>query len=1859
MKRIFLSMAMIALVGTAWADDLAIKSAEDWATFCSSPDMYSSGNITLEANITTGAGFPSAFTGTLDGQGHTITLDGIAPAVKFALLSCTGEGACIKNLNVEGSVSSAQSVGIVVQDVNGATTIENVKVSADITSTGYPLSGFVVNNKSQLSMTGCTYSGHIQSKANASVDISGFISNMSGQSAFKFDRCAFTGSIEILAGWRAGAFVSTNTSTLVADCELNFCEMSGSITQENGSERVGGFIGSPNTDKSSYIMRGCLMSGTCKRWNSNTDHTWITQDNCIVMGCGTWKQMGANSSMTSCYMTPATEVTVQKMNEFSMVSEADVSSGALCYNLNGDQSVIGFYQTLESDATPTLDSTHKQVFCTGRKHCDGTDYEGVSYNNVSGTTTQDSHEYVDGVCSFCGMPEEADGYLLVKSQKAWDAFVAKHNGGMKTLNVRLLCDVEQDTPLADGYCGTLDGQGHTITMHMGGETGRYSLFGTIYGATIRNLTLDGELTGESNTAPIASANSQPLLVENVVSKVKITQTTLKDGNCAGMVGMANSTLTFRNCVSAAQVNATKDAGGFVGWSAGKTIIMENCAMIGDVTVTTGASSVFLRIRHTDCVVTMNNCYYVPCTPTILAGNGTNMAVKATETDQESVASGALCYLLNGDQSNIAFYQTLPDDKMPVPFDSHKQVFANGHKHCDGTDYDGMTYSNTKGTTQIDNHDFDNGVCNYCGTLKLNENGMFEINDERTLAAFAKAVNGGENSTSAILTQDVTASMGNASAECQMIGIGTAYSGTFDGQGHTLDITVDAGNGNGGIFANVGNATIKNLIARGTVRNATQSGLIGNNATGSPVLENVISHMDLEGTMNVGGIIGNSNNGAGSFKMSNVMFAGKVKYVGNANQNGIGGFCGWAFDTKFTMHNCIMVGDIDLGEGTTPAQMLRVRSTCSIQSEHCAYVPVEGIKYINGNNAEMDSKPVACENATDGSLCYAANGNSFQAPVWYQNLDEDDLPVLNDTHKVVYPSADGFASRGKDEYEEIASDLITEAYEYANPEEHPAQKTVVDDYKQAVEALSSATSFGELVAAYYPAIAEKRIAVTKSMEAYARLAAKVAETRTYIEENADDFKGGPAFQKLEGYLSDDMTDPDEDEYPNGSYAYIMDADNLQLDEVGIETEIAFVSKMLEDALNEGLNPGADATSFIVNADFSDGFNGWEGILMTAAAKGETNGMGVAESWSKKPFDMHQTITLPENGIYELTLGGAYRLEEHGDTYMHGAMVYMNGHQTFLQSAIEGIISADEAVDRDNCWTTGSVPDYAIKNSNDELIGYTVHGVQGAACAFGTGRYTNKLLVNVTDSTLTLGIRNPHAIFTGNEWVGIGNLKLTYCGTLQEAGEALDATLAGMCDRARNITASTPDENEYTLYPNYAKAQKEALATLVEKTATLTSAEEKYKMIGALGDAFEQIYECQKNYAGLVKTADAMASACDALLAAGTITDDESKAAYELILKTQGGYTDGTYTSEEAAQGGDLKNIAFYPTLNEKGELEIGDARSLNVFAAMVSAGMTELNATLTSDITTDEGFTMIGGNLTGTDRKYNGTFDGQGHTLNVTIELPDHDRTGVFGHTGNATIRNVKFAGTIIGNNNTGLVGIIEGNTRFENVESSLDITGGNNVGGFAGTATAGPQYITDCLFSGKVTATTNGVGGFYGWSSNNRVYANNCLSIGEVVGEQAAYFFRVKCDGTIGTAGADGCYVEGGNMYFLKTSDPTVLVSGTPLWWGEFLTDVILEVSADELASGKVCFDLNAGNTESPAWRQTLKTDSTPLLNSDHRQVFFSDEKGYYNDTSDGVNAVDASSDNADSSIFDLTGRRVERPAKGIYIINGRKMLVK
>jgi len=133
--------------------------------------------------------------------------------------------------------------------------------------------------------------------------------------------------------------------------------------------------------------------------------------------------------------------------------------------------------------------------------------------------------------------------------------------------------------------------------------------------------------------------------------------------------------------------------------------------------------------------------------------------------------------------------------------------------------------------------------------------------------------------------------------------------------------------------------------------------------------------------------------------------------------------------------------------------------------------------------------------------------------------------------------------------------------------------------------------------------------------------------------------------------------------------------------------------------------------------------------------------------------------------------------------------------------------------------------------------------------------------------------------------------------------------------------------------------------------------------------------------------------------------------------------------------------------------------------------------------------------------FSGVFDGGGHTIsNLTLDLPDSDCVGLFGHVASdeAVIKNV------------GLV--------------NVNVTGNNKVGGLAGVA----KYceIEGCYVTGIVTGAAGGqyVGGVVGYSTATIA---DCYS-------------RVIVDGSYSVGGLVGCNAEGS----LSTSYASSRVTG-------------------------------------------------------------------------------------------------------------------
>lgn len=155
----------------------------------------------------------------------------------------------------------------------------------------------------------------------------------------------------------------------------------------------------------------------------------------------------------------------------------------------------------------------------------------------------------------------------------------------------------------------------------------------------------------------------------------------------------------------------------------------------------------------------------------------------------------------------------------------------------------------------------------------------------------------------------------------------------------------------------------------------------------------------------------------------------------------------------------------------------------------------------------------------------------------------------------------------------------------------------------------------------------------------------------------------------------------------------------------------------------------------------------------------------------------------------------------------------------------------------------------------------------------------------------------------------------------------------------------------------------------------------------------------------------------------------------------------------------------------------------------------VDATLEADISTVYGIGLT------SDAPYRGTFNGNGHTLNVDIKYGDNP-CALFCNVGDVTIRDLHLTGKISGGNHSGgLIGCATGGTptiTIDRVWVSTEVTSSStHAGGIIGHSKTANVYMYDCLFDGKVTANKEGsvVGKIIGWCEGggwtlDRIYDN-------------------------------------------------------------------------------------------------------------------------------------------------------------------------
>ena len=1567
---------------------------------------------------------------------------------------------------------------------------------------------------------------------------------------------------------------------------------------------------------------------------------------------------------------------------------------------------------------------------------------------------------------------EVDGvtYYEIASGADLVAFADLVNTGDGTAgaNALLTADIKLESPWEKpigfaglNYTGIFDGQGHSITgfetectMDGGG------LFGYTKEATIKNFSIDGTLTSTAGTGSGVVGYPSSSTITGIHSSLDISVPVAGVHHVGGVVGSARGGNTISGCTFTGTMTvaagSTDNFAGVVAYLGGDSVSF--CANYGTITFddmncaaggvagylnNTGSyvkgclnvgslvyseeegtpkwgGAIVGRLRTHDLAKVKDNCW--------LSGSATgagkdndgkvNLTSAACITEAQ-LSSGEACYLLNGDQTVVGWYQTLGEDERPTLEQTHKQVYMNGHLHCNGDIYEGATFSNTDAGTIQDDHVFQDGFCTYChlfdqSFITPNAEGFYEIANAKQLVWFEQLVNGGKLDANAVLTADIDfADLMPEGEDPEVAEVawtpigdwgatrgvaGAAYKGHFDGQGHTIKhLNATSAQNYFGVFGVIStDCLIENFTIYGTYRityqyagsvaayarddrptirnihsyvnifntssGGRQGGILGGvlTTTFRTTVENcaysgTLDGNDAGGSGNYGGIVGYvNNNSATVLDITNCLFDGKV-INSNAAPGGctFGGFVGYSNGGAVTIKNSLSIGQV---ESAIWGQFFGAVKSTRSSLPNSFYVG----EILNGSASTVTLKATETnfDELASGAVCWKLNEESFLDAVWRQTLRESAYPVPLADEAIVYRTPDGYECVSPDDPSTLypfVSGIIASETEFI--ENTVAYQPLLDAYKSTVESWEGIETYDAFIAAYQASVEQKE-SIRQSAAAYAAYVAACEGAIAYLSENSVE---GTWSTFLQTYLQESV-EPGTD-YPHGSYAYIME--NRDLDNEAIAAETAFVNQMLENAIAGGVTSGTEVTRLLANSTFADGFEGWttETDGPTLATGGEKELMTIARGSGKGSFSFQQTLSEVPNGIYLMTLSGFFRAGTDVTSQFYAGQLYMNGTANYVMAIGEDVVPAEEAEDKVNCYL-----DSDTHYVTDDADGYVPNTLVGCSYAYNATRYVNYCATEVTDGTLTIGVRN---LGTGldSDWLPVGGMHVYYLGTAEEANEQLSDVLAAFAERAQVILDFPwSGDDAFAQYPNMANALKEQLTDLILEAASAATGEQKMALIGKFSTLFNEVHDCRMAYIDMARTVFHMFDYIDQLSAAGLIDNDEYNAMEEKIYAAWQNYQDGDVTAEQARAITAQLNETDLVLPVENGAYQLATADQLKLFSVLVNCGGNTTNAVLTADIDMSgiDDFQPIGT----TANPFMAEFDGQGHKITGFGSYNEEDgfytlnfvgdRQGFFGYVKNATIKNFSIDGTFTydGGTGYGAIGWAEGST-LQNIHSSLRIASvstAHHIGGICGDMRAGSRAI-GCSFSGTITDSHNThdcIGGIGGYSNENCLY-ENCANYGTIQFSNATAYASGIC-GYVNNdifVGVNNC-LNVGTVRMADGSAPTYggaivgrlrghanskfqnnywLGGSAARAYGENQAEAT-QVTSEQLLSGEVCYKLNHGSaSEGEAngdqtdinWFQTLGEDTYPVLFDSHKVVYVTEEGTY---TNEKVSVPDGSKEN-------------------------------
>ena len=511
--------------------------------------------------------------------------------------------------------------------------------------------------------------------------------------------------------------------------------------------------------------------------------------------------------------------------------------------------------------------------------------------------------------------QDSDGYYLIGSVQDWEDF-AELIKTTPTANARMITDVDlgsSQAMLGDSehedrptyyYQGTFDGQGYKLTVHYTG-TSQTAPFAMISKAIIKNIHVDGTISNSSGSQP------------SVVARAVYGKSTLESIWSSLVISDTRTSWDETACL----------VGCVDGYKSG-SVDIRDCLFTGTINSSGSYNGCFVGYINSGGSATMTNCLSLGT----FNYTGGSYDFRGTHTN---------CYVKQ-------FPKTIPESMQVTD-----EQIADG------------TIATALGDGWVQDPLIHQPVPKIFTTVQ-DEDGYYLIGSVTDWKRFADIVNSGTNTAAnAKMTADVD--LGDDQTKIGIVDR-RFYSGTFDGQGHTLTInyTHDAANVNAP-FPDINNATIKNIHIAGTINSLdSQPAPIGL-SRGTCTVKNMWSSLEITSSpkgskwQESSGIVGLVI--SGTLTISDCVFTGSNTSSGSYN----GCFVGYINSGNANITNCLSLGEFNY-TGSSPGFR---------GSHNNCYVYQFPTSYPNGVAHISDS------DISDGTTAAALQNNRSEE-IWVQD-----------------------------------------------------------------------------------------------------------------------------------------------------------------------------------------------------------------------------------------------------------------------------------------------------------------------------------------------------------------------------------------------------------------------------------------------------------------------------------------------------------------------------------------------------------------------------------------------------------------------------------------------------------------------------------------------------------------------------------------------------------------------------------------------------------------------------------------------------------------------------------------------------------